>query len=94
MRIGLLEKKVREWESNRPPHPLALEPLGKQPARRRVKEYVFADVMIVGLQFHCGYWVLVLRTCALAFMLNLLLLELVRIQHLRIPKIRLFRKSK
>ena len=35
---------------------------------------------------------LVLRTCALAFLLNLLLLELVRILHLRIPKIPLFQK--
>ena len=54
------------------------------------------DVMIVGLLFcklnSCGNWVLVLRTCALAFLLNLLLLALVRILHLGIPKFRLFRK--
>ena len=42
----------------------------------------------------CGNWVLVLRTSALPFLLNLLLLELVRILHLQIPKIRLFRKPK
>ena len=51
------------------------------------------DVMTVGLLFCklniCGNWVLVLRTCALAFLLNLLVLELVRILHLRIPKTKL-----
>ena len=67
----------------------------------------FADVMIVGLLFcrltSCGNWVLVLRTCALAFLLNLLLLELIYICEFRkfgfsenpnwqIPKIAPFRK--
>ena len=58
--------------------------------------HVFADVMIVLFCKHtsCGHWVLVLRICTLAFLLNLVLLELVMILHLQIPKIRLFRKSK
>ena len=58
--------------------------------------HVFADVMIVLFCKHtiCGHWVLVLRIRSLAFLLNLVLLELVVILHFQIPKIRLFRKSK
>jgi len=58
--------------------------------------HVFSDVIIVPFCNHtsCGNWMQVLRTSVLAFLVNLLSLELVRILHLRIPKIRLFRKPK